>query len=73
MSGNIYPDPMKVFFTNLHMVGENLCSHVKGIDMDITQNVWTAITGLKYVGLRINKGNIGVVEEFNKMQYYRSC
>jgi len=28
---------------------------------------------LKYVGLRINKGNIGVVENFNKVQYYRSC
>jgi len=27
---------------------------------------------LKYTGLRINKGNIGVVEEFNKMQFYKS-
>ena len=41
--------------------------------MEITSNVWTVVTGLKYVGLRINKGNIGVVEEFIKMQYYRSC
>jgi len=28
---------------------------------------------LKYTGLRINKGNIGVVEDFNKMQYYVGC
>jgi len=28
---------------------------------------------LKYVGLIINKGNIGVVEDFNKIQYYKSC
>jgi len=73
MSGNIYPDLVKVFYTNLHIDDENLCSHVKGVDMEITPNVWTAVTGLKYVGLRINKGNIGVVEEFNNMQYYRSC
>ena len=41
--------------------------------MEITQDVWTAITGLKDVGLRINGGNIGVVDEFNKIQFYKSC
>jgi len=45
---------------------------VKGVDIEITHDVWTVITGLKYIGLRINKGNIGVVEEFNKMQFYKS-
>jgi len=73
MSGNIYPDLVRVFYTNLQIVGDNLCSHVKGIDIEITHDVWTAITGLKYVMLKINKGNISVVEEFNKMQYYNSC
>jgi len=46
---------------------------VKGVDLEIIHEVWTTISGLKYAGLRINKGNIGVVEEFNKMQFYRSC
>jgi len=73
MSGNIYPNLVKFFYTKLHIVGDNLCSHVKGNEMEITPKVWSIVTGLKYVGLRINKGNIGVVEEFNKMQYYRSC
>ena len=41
--------------------------------MEITHEVWIAVTKLKYAGLRINKGNIGVVEDFNKIQYYRSC
>ena len=41
--------------------------------MEITHEVWTAITGLKYEGLRINKENIGVVEEFNKIQFYKNC
>ena len=73
MSRNIYPDRVRVFYTNLQIVGDNLCTHVKGIDMEITPKVWSAVAGLKYVGLRINKGNIGVVDKFNKMQFYRSC
>jgi len=43
------------------------------VDIEITYEVWTAITELKYIGLRINKGNLGVVDEFNKMQFYYSC
>jgi len=59
--GNIYPDLVKVFYTNLHVVGDNVCSHMKGIDMKTTLKVWSTVTGMKYIGLRINKGNIGVV------------
>jgi len=46
---------------------------VKGVDMEITHDVWNAVAGLKYSGLKINKGNLGVVEDFNKVQYYKSC
>jgi len=42
---------------------------MKGVDMEITHDVWAAVTRLKYVGLRINQGNLGVVEDFNKVQY----
>jgi len=73
MKGNIYPDLIWVCFTNLKFEGNNLVSHVKGVDMEITHEVWAAVGGLKYVGLRINKGNIGVVEDFNKIQYYKIC
>jgi len=73
MKGNIYPDLIQVFYTNLKFVDNNLVSHVKDVDMEITHEIWTAVTKLKYVGLRINIGNIGVVEDFNKIQYYRSC
>ena len=41
--------------------------------MEITDDVWAAVTGLKYASLRINKGNLGVVEDFSKVQYYKSC
>ena len=73
MKGNIYPNLIRVFYTNLKFEGNNLVSHVKGVDMEITHEVWAAVTGLKYAGLRINKGSIGVVEDFNKIQYYKSC
>jgi len=72
MKGNIYPNLIRVFYTNLKFVDNNLVCHVKGVDMEISHEVWTAVTGLKYAGLRINKVNIGVVEDFNKIQYYRS-
>ena len=73
MTGNIYPYLVRVSYTNLQVVDNNICSHVKGVNMEITQEVWTAITGLKYAGLRINKGNICAVNEVNKMQFYKSC
>jgi len=45
LSGCIYPDLVKVFYINLTIDGENMSSHVKGIDMEITPKVWFAITG----------------------------
>jgi len=41
--------------------------------MVITSVVWSDVTGLKSSGLRINRGNLGVVEEFNKIQFYEGC
>ena len=61
MKGNIYPDLIRVFYANLKFDGNNLVSHVKGVDMEITHEVWTVVIGLKYAGMRINKGNIGVM------------
>jgi len=39
MSGNIYPDLVKVFYTNLRFNGDILISHVKGVDVEITNDV----------------------------------
>ena len=64
---------VRVFYTNLKFEGNNLVSHVKDVEMEITHEVWAAVAGLKFSGLRINKGNLGVVEDFNKIQYYKSC
>ena len=51
MKVNIYPDLIRVFYTNLKFEGNNLVSHVKGVDMEITYDVWTAVAGLKYACL----------------------
>jgi len=39
LSGNIYPDLVKVFYTNLQFNGDTLNSHVKGEDIVITNDV----------------------------------
>jgi len=67
LTRNTYLDLVKVFYTNLEFDGNSLVSHVKGVYMEITNVVWSAVTGLKYSRLRINRGNLGIVEEFNKM------
>jgi len=46
MNGYIYPDLVKVFYTNLQFDGQNMCTYVKGVDMLITPREWFAITGL---------------------------
>ena len=73
LTGNIYLDLVKVFYTNLQFSDDSLISHVKGVDMIITSEVWSAVTGLKSSGLRINRGNLGVVEDFNRIQFYKGC
>jgi len=73
LTGNTYPNLVKVFYTNLHFNGDSLVSHVKGVEMVITSDIWVVMTGLKSSGLRINRGNLGVVEDFNKIQFYKGC
>jgi len=48
-------------------------SYVKGIKMKVTNEVWNLVAGIKYVGLKVGKGNTNGIQEFNKIQYYRSC
>ena len=43
MKGNIYPDLVRVFYTNLKFEGNNLVSQVKGVEMEITHEVWTCL------------------------------
>jgi len=73
MTGNVYPDLVKVFYTNLTLDGKNLVSYMKWTKMKITNEVWNLVVGIKYAGLKVGKGNTNGIQEFNKTQYYRSC
>jgi len=73
MTGNVYPDLVKVFYTNLTLDGKNFVSYVKGIKIKISNDVWNSVAGIKYSGLKVGKGNTNGIQKFNKIQYYRSC
>jgi len=73
MTGNVYSDLVKVFYNNLIQDGMNLVSHVKGVKLKITREIWSIVGGIKYSGLKVSKGNTARIQGFNKMQFYRSC
>ena len=73
LNGRIYPDLIKVFFTNLSFEGSTLKTQVKGVEIEITPTVWKNVAGLKDEGVKVTKGYTSDVEEFNKVQYFRSC
>jgi len=45
-------------------------SHVKGVDNEITPNIWFAVTGLSYEGQQIERG---ALDDFNKIAFYKAC
>jgi len=70
LSGEIYPDLVKVFFTNLEFKNDVLLSSIKGVEMEINKRAWKVVVGLKPRGVYVRKGETRAVPEFNKMQYY---
>ena len=73
LTGNTYPDLVKVFLTNIWYDEENLYSQVKGIDIAINEEVWLSITGLRNEGATVSRGNTSELGNFNKVQFYKSC
>ena len=66
----MYPDLVKVFYTNRQFDGQNICTHLKGVDMLITPKEWFAITGLRHEGQQIERK---ALEDFNKTQFFKTC
>jgi len=62
-----------VFYSNLEQDGKSLVSYVKGVKLKVTREIWSNVGGIKYSGLKVNKGNTAGIQGFNKMQFYRSC
>ena len=73
LTGNVYHDLVKGFYTNLTLDGKNIVSYVKGIKMKVTSEVWNSVARIKNFGLKVGKGNTSGIQEFNKLQYYKSC
>ena len=73
LTGNTYPDLVKVFLTNMWHDEENLYSQVKGIDIAINEEVWLSVTGLRNDGATVSRGNTSELGNFNKVQFYKSC
>jgi len=73
MIGNVYPDLVNFFYSNLVQDGKNLVSHVKGVKLKITREIWSNVGGIKSSGMKVSKGNTAGIQGFNKMQFYRSC
>jgi len=73
LSWKIYPDLVKVFFTNLEFKDDVLLSSIKGVRMEINKRAWKDVVGIKSRGVQVRKGETGVVPKFNKMQYYGQC
>jgi len=73
LTGNVYPDLVKVFFTHLKVKEDRLETKVKGVTMKITPSIWMEDVGIKCEGLKVIKGNISALEDFNKIHFFRSC
>jgi len=69
LTRNIYPDLVTVFYTNLQLNGDSLISRVKGVDMVTTNDVWVVVAGLKFFGVRINRGNLGLLKCSTKCNF----
>jgi len=73
LSGNVYPDLVKAFLTNMWSDEEAIYSQVKGIDICINDEVWLAIAGLRNARIPIGKNNTIGLEMFNKAKFFKSC
>jgi len=73
LSGNVYPYLVKVFLTNMWYDEDTIYSLVKGVDICINDEFWLAIVGLRNAGIPIGRSNVVGLEEFNKVQFFKSC
>ena len=73
LSGNIYPDLVKVFLTDMWIDDGVIYSQVKGADMAITDEVWLSVAGLRDVGTIVSRANMVDLGGFDKVQFFKAC
>ncbi|QCE03633.1 hypothetical protein DEO72_LG8g1658 [Vigna unguiculata] len=56
LTGDIYPNLVSVFYANLACEEDLLNSHVKGVNIVLTPDVWTSIVGFRIASILAIKG-----------------
>jgi len=51
LTGNIYPDVVKVFFTNPEVNEDRMKTQIIGVAMNIIPSIWMEVAGIRYFGL----------------------
>lgn len=69
LTGEWYPDLVRVFYSNLKISDGTLCSRVKGIDIKLTEEVWESIAGFRAGGEKTHLG----IEGLHKFSVYQDC
>jgi len=73
LSGNVYPDLVKVFLTNKWYDEDTIYSQVKGMDICINDEVWLEVVGLQNDGIPVGRSHAIGLEGFNKARFFKSC
>jgi len=66
LTGDIYPDLVRVFYINLACEEDLLTSHVKGVNIALTPDVWTSIVGFRISSIPAHRGFLGA----NRLDIY---
>jgi len=61
LSGKVYPDLVKLFYTNLKFSNGILKTSVKGVEMEITRQTWKDVVGLRQKSVQVRKGETSAV------------
>ncbi|KOM57741.1 hypothetical protein LR48_Vigan11g077400 [Vigna angularis] len=67
MTNPWYLELVRVFYSNLKISDGTLCSRVKGVDIKLTNEVWTDIAGFRLEGQKCHLG----MEGFHKFTIYQ--
>ncbi|KOM55811.1 hypothetical protein LR48_Vigan10g170300 [Vigna angularis] len=71
MTNDCYHDLIQVFYHNLKVVDDVICSRVKGVDIKIDDEIWLSFTGLKAEGFMSHERNSELNQWTNKKKIYK--
>lgn len=69
MSGDWYPNLVKVFNANLRVENGLVYSRMKGVNIKLDETIWTTIAGFRPNGYKSHLGASGI----NKLEIYKDC